>query len=60
MKKGGPKILTIGKGDQEKAMVKTLIDLGYQGPWGILGHIEAEDVKKVLTQNLEGLKSIID
>lgn len=60
MKKGGPKILTIGKGEHEKVMIKTLIDLGYAGPWGILGHIEEEDVRKVLTRNLEGLKSIMD
>jgi sugar phosphate isomerase/epimerase len=60
MKKGGPKIMTIGKGDQEKAMIKTLMDLGYEGPWGILGHIEEEDVKKVLSRNLEGLKSLLD
>ena len=34
----GPKILMVGKGDHEFEMVKTLLDEGYHGPWGILGH----------------------
>ncbi|PKO98138.1 MAG: hypothetical protein CVU13_11490 [Bacteroidetes bacterium HGW-Bacteroidetes-8] len=58
MKKEGPEILPIGKGDYEYGMIKNLLDEGYIGPWGILGHIKTEDVQKVLTRNLEGLKLI--
>lgn len=58
MQKDGEKILTIGKGDYEAEMIKLLIDEGYKGSWGILGHIETEDVQKVLSRNIEGLKSL--
>lgn len=58
VKKEGPEILPIGKGDYEYGMIKNLLDEGYIGPWGILGHIKTEDVQKVLTRNLEGLKLI--
>lgn len=56
VKKEGPKILTIGEGDYEFEMIKQLLDAGYNGPWGILGHIENQDVQKVLDRNVEGLK----
>jgi sugar phosphate isomerase/epimerase len=58
MRKEGPKILTIGEGDYEKGMIKLLIDQGFEGPWGVLGHIEDEDVKKVLERNIAGLNSL--
>ena len=58
VKKEGPKILPIGEGDYEYEMIKSLLDEGYKGPWGILGHIKTEDVQKVLTRNMEGLKLI--
>lgn len=56
VKKEGPQILTIGKGDHELEMTKTLMDEGFNGPWGILGHIKTEDVQKVLERNVDGLK----
>lgn len=56
VKKEGPEILPIGKGDYEYEMIKNLLDEGYNGPWGILGHIKTEDVQKVLNRNIEGLK----
>ncbi|NNF35202.1 MAG: TIM barrel protein [Saprospiraceae bacterium] len=56
VKKEGPKILTIGKGDYELEMVKYLLDAGFNGPWGIIGHIKTEDVQKVLKRNVAGLK----
>lgn len=58
MKKEGPEILTIGEGDHELSMIKNLIDQGYNGPWGILGHIKTEDVRDVLIRNLAGLEKI--
>ena len=58
MKKEGPKILTIGEGDHEKQMIDLLIDNGYQGQWGILGHVDEADVELILKANLQGLKKI--
>ena len=57
MKKGGPKILPIGAGDHEFEMIDQLIEAGYDGPWGILGHIKTEDVEVVLRRNLKGLEA---
>lgn len=59
MQKGGPKILTIGKGNAESNMIGTLIASGYDGPIGILGHVEDEDVQIVLQRNLQGLDSLL-
>ena len=56
VKKDGPKILDIGKGDFEYDMIKYLKEKGYGGPWGILGHVKTEDVKVVLERNIKGLK----
>ena len=59
MKVEGPKILTIGEGDLEAGMLKTLQESGYNGSLGIICHIETEDAKVVLQRNLDGLKSIL-
>ena len=58
MKKDGPQILPIGRGDEEKDMVKELMDSGFHGSIGILGHIEEEDVEQVLQRNLNGLRKM--
>jgi len=55
VKKEGPQILAIGQGDHEFEMVRLLLDEGYNGPWGILGHIKTEDVQQVLEGNIDGL-----
>ena len=55
MRKEGPKIITLGQGDQELNMLKVIKESGYTGPVGILGHTEGEDIKVVLKRNLEGL-----
>lgn len=57
MKKDGPQILTIGDGDYKHEMIKILLQEGYDGPWGILGHIETED-EKVLERNIKGLNTL--
>jgi len=57
VKKDGEKILPIGKGDYEFEMIKLLLDEGYKGPWGILGHIKSKDVQKVLEKNIEGIRT---
>ncbi len=59
VRKDGPKILTIGQGDNEIEMINRLMENGYSGPWGILGHIENEDVQLVLERNIEGLGQMI-
>lgn len=58
VKKEGPQIMTIGEGDHELEMIRQLLKEGYNGPWGILGHIKTEDVKDVLKRNIDGLKLI--
>ena len=58
MRREGPKILPIGKGDQEQEMIKLLINAGFTGPWGILGHVKNKDVKIVLEENISGIKSL--
>ena len=58
MHEEGPKILPIGKGNSEKQMIQELIQSGYKGPVGILGHVEDQDVALVLRRNLRGLDSL--
>lgn len=58
MVKSGNKILVLGQGEEELAMLQTIKDSGYEGPIGIIGHQEDQDVKEVLTQNLAGLAKL--
>ena len=52
------KIMSIGEGDHEQQMIELLLNEGFNGPWGILGHVGERDVKEVLEENIEGLYSI--
>lgn len=54
------KILPIGSGKHEAAMIKTVITSGYDGPIGILGHTQGEDVALVLRRNIDGLAKILN
>lgn len=58
MKKEGPQILTVGDGDRELEMLRALTKSEFKGTIGILGHIETEDVEKVLRRNLDGLRKV--
>ncbi len=58
MRAEGPKILAIGEGDREKEMISLLLDRGYQGQFGIIGHIDTADVQEVLRRNLAGLDEL--
>ncbi len=58
MNPDGPQILPIGKGTKEADMIAVLEKNGFHGPYGILGHVENADVKKILNENIKGLKSI--
>lgn len=60
MEKDGAQILDIGKGDYEKEMIRILINSGYSGNIGIIGHTENEDVKDVLQRNLSGLQRTLE
>ncbi len=60
MNPDGPKILTIGKGKWEEFMIVTLEENGYNGPYGVLGHVNDADVKEVLKANLQGLQTLKD
>ena len=53
------KILPIGKGRNEAVMMKTILDSGYQGPIGILGHVSSRDVEAVLKENLDGFHKLV-
>ena len=54
-----PKILPIGQGQHEKAMMRTILDSGYSGPIGILDHRSDVDTEQVLRGNLQGLKKVL-
>lgn len=58
MRVEGPKILPLGEGDRELEMLRTIVESGYEGPIGILGHTEGEDIRPVLERNLAGLDKL--
>jgi len=61
MNKGAqPKILSIGKGRHEAAMIATIRKSGYSGPIGILDHRSDIDTEIALRENLEGLEKILE
>jgi sugar phosphate isomerase/epimerase len=60
MNEGGePKILPLGAGRHEKAMLRAVLQSGYQGPIGILDHRSEMDAEESLRQNLDGLKKLL-
>lgn len=58
MQKGGPKIMTLGSGTNEKQMIQAFLEKDYSGPFGILGHVRDADTKEILKENLNGLKDL--
>lgn len=59
MSTDGPKILTLGKGEHERELLRILDESGYEGPVGILDHVPERDSEEVLRENLEGLKKLL-
>jgi hypothetical protein len=55
MRPEGPKILPFGSGTHERQMLQTVLDAGFTGPFGVLGHVDDADVKMILEGNLRGL-----
>lgn len=60
MKKEGPKIISIGKGNLEKDMIQQILNLNYKGPFGILGHVKGGDPELILEENYSGLLELFD
>ncbi|HMJ88898.1 MAG TPA: hypothetical protein VK530_03735 [Candidatus Acidoferrum sp.] len=56
--RAGKKILTIGTGDQELAMLKVIRDGGWQGPIGIINHRTELDAEVALRENIQGLEKL--
>ena len=54
-----PKILALGKGQHEKAMLKIIKEVNYKGSIGILDHRSEVDTEKSLLENLSGLKKLL-
>lgn len=52
------KIVPIGSGSHERAMIQTMLDAGYDGPVGVLGHRKEMDVEVALRENLDGISSL--
>lgn len=53
-----PKILSLGKGEHEEQMLRTLLESGYDGPVGILDHRPETDSEQTLQENLAGLREL--
>ncbi len=54
----GKKILALGDGDRELAMLQVVVDSGYKGPVGILDHRPETDSAETLRGNLLGLTKL--
>jgi sugar phosphate isomerase/epimerase len=57
--KAGKKILTLGEGTEERAMLRTLKASGWTGPVGILNHRTELDAEVALRDNLAGLEKLL-
>ncbi|OYP37518.1 DUF6797 domain-containing protein [Rhodopirellula sp. MGV] len=54
----GQKIIPLGEGDDDVSVVRTILDSGYKGPIGVIGHTQ-DDAKQRLQDNLDGLHWIL-
>jgi sugar phosphate isomerase/epimerase len=54
-----PKILAIGSGQHDLAMIEAVKKSGYAGPIGILCHRTDIDAEVALEQNIDGLKKVL-
>lgn len=55
--KVGKKILPIGDGDREQAMIDAVLASGWKGPVGVLCHLD-QDAEVILKGNLDGLEKV--
>jgi putative heme-binding domain-containing protein len=54
----GNKIMPLGTGTLDRALLKAIVDSGYQGPIGILNHTD-HDAEARLLDNLDGLEWLL-
>jgi hypothetical protein len=54
-----PKILPLGQGQHDLALLRIIRDSGYAGPIGILDHRADMDAEEALRLNLDGLKDLL-
>jgi len=54
----GKKILPVGSGEDDLAMLKTVQVSGWRGPIGVLCHRTDADAETVLLENMNGLKNL--
>jgi hypothetical protein len=54
-----PKILPVGAGQHDQALLKSIARSGYTGPIGILDHRGDIDAEESLKQNLDGLARVV-
>ncbi len=54
------KIVAIGLGIHEQKMIQVVVDSGYDGPIGVLGHRKEMDAEKSVGENVEGLKGLVE
>jgi len=54
-----PKILPLGQGKHDAALLKIIQESEYQGPIGIIDHREELDAEESLRQNLDGLDRLL-
>lgn len=55
-----PKILPVGAGQHDRALLEIIANSGYTGPIGILDHRGDMDAEKSLKQNLDGLAKLVN
>lgn len=56
--RAGKKILPLGQGDDDLRLLKAIIESGWRGPIGILGHTQ-DDAEERLQDNLDGLAWLV-
>ncbi|MCC6793568.1 MAG: PQQ-binding-like beta-propeller repeat protein [Candidatus Hydrogenedentes bacterium] len=54
----GEKIMPLGNGELDLALLRTIRDSGYKGPIGVLGHT-MDDAEETLLDNLDGLDWLV-
>jgi sugar phosphate isomerase/epimerase len=56
--RAGKKILSLGQGDEDLRLLKIIVQSGWRGPIGILGHTQ-DDAEERLQDNLDGLAWLV-
>lgn len=54
-----PKILPLGQGEHDEALLRAIAASGYRGPVGILDHRGSVDAEQSLRENLAGLRQLL-